>query len=309
MLSFKQYLEMAVVAKQPVPLDSDDIAYLKQFPQNRWSQALKWRYNDFIFKAVDGMGRIKRGWRDTKPITIVGKTYTVDTGMTKVVEKLRQLGYDLRGMNEQTKTSLYFRPLTIGSARAKVYQLRINKLAPNTVSFEPNKMETQRNDPEVTEKWTSTKRSDFEKQRPEIEKEVENKVYRAMGNIGQDDYRYVNLRWWNRPENIKKLMDTIHERIWLNWNNPKVHTKEGRDLFIRNEINKALQGGIVTRRTFDAFKDKGLNLGDTIRQPWNHDNLKNVLSNPPRGPERNKWYGDRINLLRNPVAPQIASYA
>jgi len=97
--SFQNFLE-AVIGRNSIPMDQDDVDYLSQFPNHFWIDAIKQRYNDLLLKAIDGVA--------TDPITI--KVHTrrhgmagqggiqqiqVNARMDKLLNKLKNLGYDL----------------------------------------------------------------------------------------------------------------------------------------------------------------------------------------------------------------------
>lgn len=331
-LSFKKWMEMAVVARQPMPIDEDDIAYLKQFPVRLWPHALKMRYNDFLFDALDADGDLRSDWMDQQSIP-VGRGFQlkhlkVKIGLPKVVEKLNKYGYDLRGVNKETRIFPYYTPMSDGLAQKLVKQLKksdpdfkplgrgksvdsINP-QPNAVNFSPNHNETRRDDLEPTSyvgHWPlgHDKRDQFASMKKQIEAEVKTQV----GELA--NHHHINAKWWMQPDNYNELVNRIIERIWLNWNNQdlKLDTPTGRKQFIHLEIyRKALQGGIIPHRQYDKFsKEYGFdvsNLTKTVNlatgKNWTPEEIKDVV-------DSSQSYDDRLNMFRSGYKRRVSGVA
>src|SRR5687767_14775893 len=100
------------VVKNSWSFDQDDIDYLEQFPPSVWTQALYKRYNQFLIHAIDSSGNLKSDWSDTQNVVIskTGKgsrTFdNIDTKVSHLVQKMKDLGYNLQDFDTATKTSV-----------------------------------------------------------------------------------------------------------------------------------------------------------------------------------------------------------
>ena len=262
-------MEMAVVGKKKVPIDQDDINYLKQFPMympslssgrpnpaaptghvNAWVKALKLRYNDFILDSVGQDGNLKSEWKDIKEISFLGKSMTIDTGMAKLIQKLKNLGFDLRGMNSQTRESLYYGLMSPIVADQTIKRLVAADLKPNVVFTSPNQMQTKRDDIEPDTPKISKAKEEFNKQKPQIE----NEARQAFEGITKNT-KNPNIFWWRVPEHYNQLIEKMVDKIWMVWNIPGYHYPEGRKPFLTNEAVKAMQNGLISRKRWEHLRN------------------------------------------------------
>jgi hypothetical protein len=312
-MNFKQWLEMAEVSRQSIPLDQADIDYIKQFPPRKWRTALKMRYNDLLFQAVNSDGKIKSGWNDVQQINLPSsgrgdsRPYTIDTGMRAVVKKLKSLGYDLRGINDANKTIPYFTPMSsktanqimtrlkktdpeyTGGERGKSYAPE--NMQPNVAFFSPNQNASRRDDIEPTDKSMSgiMGKHNYEVSKDEIEQQVQKIMERSFSGMEskKDSVLYPNVLWWSQPNRYKELWQKINRRILLNWKNPLVHTEEGRMKFIHNEIRKVVQNGVAGRRTLEKMRNIGHDVNSLFSKinpetnaKWTPIEVKQALARP-----------------------------
>src|SRR6185295_11114943 len=107
LMILEYFLDEARIIKSALEMDQDDIAYLHQFPHRFWAQAMKYRYNLGLLNALDASGNVKPGWQDLRDITFKKPNLTfkrINTGVSKLIAKLKSLGYDLRDPDEVSQT-------------------------------------------------------------------------------------------------------------------------------------------------------------------------------------------------------------
>ena len=335
MISFFEYFEHrideAVVRRNPVFIDEADIKYLKQFPHRNWGQALGYRYNDLLFKAIGSDGYLKSDWSDLQSMTMKlskggSKSFKINTGITKLFKKLQVSGIDFRGMNDQTKTALYFKPINAHQANNILSKLKRSasnyepagsgktvewEPVPNVVKISLTHLMKTRDDAEPVGGDGLGKREDYEKHKDEIGQEIQNAITNLQ-KAAKQGHASPNIHWWAQPSNSKKLWTEIAEAIWLNWNNEKLKDKKFRRGWITQYIRGRMQKGMVSRRIHDKLKTKhNFNITDMLNQvnpqtglQWtpielkrvvdlhgrDHEGLVSYFQNPPQ----KKWSGPSI---------------
>ena len=303
-MNFKKWLEMAVVSRQPLAIDEDDITYLKQFPFHAWSQALKARYNDLIFKAVQ-YGELKKDWSDEQPITygkMHKKTIVVNTGISALIQKLKNHGFDLSGTNDTNQESVFYKPMEMQTAvktiaslvktipqseKEKYKNLKLKGIpdqelnqvinpAPNQVTFSPNHLQTRRNDIEPTD--DKDYRASFEVAKPKIINLI-NKNIELLKNKG-----HINAVYWHSQS--KKLFDTLYQYVLTNWKEEDFRNLNSLQLKVANKLRTILQNGIISRRDNNTFNKMGLNtygllnkVNPNTGQNWTIDDIQGVMRN------------------------------
>src|ERR1035437_8694116 len=92
-------------------------------------------------------------------------------------------------------------------------------------------------------KSTDFKQEIFELQLPKIKEELTSRKARLKYSTAP------NAKWWYK--HFDEIEQKIIERLWNNWNDISLHTSEGRKAFVLNELNKALQNGLISRRSHE----------------------------------------------------------
>lgn len=302
MMNFKEWLNEAVISRQTLTLDKDDIKYLKQFPLNQWGVALKYRYNDAILNSVSH-GELKPEFHhiDHLDIPMKKEVKTVWFGLHQLFNKLKKAGYDFSGTNSINRESLFYSPMNILKAQQLASQLKntdpnyteatkklkgrqvkysseINPV-PDVVKFSPNKLKTARNDAEISVPGGSALNDKFQKERPEITAEVEANMSKLLNS------RHPNAVFWRQHEKFKQLVEKVVNRIFMSWADMQMHDKAYRKKIILAEFRKAMQGGLITRRVYEKLK---LNYGVDVatlfhvinpatNTPWDILHIDNVL--------------------------------
>lgn len=275
-LNFKEWIikEMASVSRQKIFLDDDDMAYLKQFPSQFWASALRQRYNELIYKALDH-GQLRSDWSDTQTLKVhgpgggmdvKGREFTVNTGISKLIKRLKMMNYDFSGTNSNNSESLYYSPMSKHTAQSVVKQLKqsaeemknekghINLDAlQNTVSFSPNHLLSKRNDYEPGQEEHMSQRDEFDKLRPSIIKLVD----MFLINLSQSDH--INGRFWSQGEKREEVINYFLSHIWQNWKDPVYHKIDYIKKVIFNRGRNLLQSGAMSRRTNDYLTKQGTN--------------------------------------------------
>jgi hypothetical protein len=289
------HLEMAVVARQSLSIDEDDIAYLKQFPSRKWAQALYLRYGELLFSAISGDGKLKSSWRRPRVIPILGMDVEINMGY--VYRKLVSAGYDFSGINAVNKIIPYYNIPTLDSWYRIVKNLRAesddpNNPEPDVVYFSPNAKMASRNDPEPTEKDTMKKREDFERIWPRMEDEIR----RQLENSKLSGYMYLNAIHWRQPDQFLALVKRIKEYTWLNWNNLKYSLDNSTNLYgyINKQIINILQNGLIGRGAYTSALKRGEDLY-----------AKYITPHPETG---KSWTIDQMRAARNSAVPSTGTF-
>lgn len=312
MMNFKNWLlEMAMVSREKIFLDDDDISYLKQFPLDYWASALMLRYNDLIFKSTDN-GELRRDWSDIQEVSVRdgsmggGKRQTItlpniDTKMTSLIQKLKNMGYDLSGTNPINKESLFYKPpspkttldltielrSTISSDNFQKYKEewkkfkpyihrteivlrfkdKIHKIIdildpkPNVVSFSPNHLKSKRNDPEPGQDGTFESKKEFDEFRPSIIKIIDQYINQLKNKP------HPNATWWSQPDKREDVINHFLEYIWNNWKDPKFHSlKYLNGLVQMGRGGTLLQNGLISRRKHEKLLKMGTQLNDVFKK-------------------------------------------
>ncbi len=290
--------EMALMSRRPISIDEDDIAYLKQFPSHKWTRALQMRYGDLLFDALDSDGNLNMMWKDVRDVSILKDTFHVDTGMTRVIAKLKRLGYDFRGINKHTKTSLYYSIPEYGNMARVIGKLRSQSRdpenpEPNIVHFAPDWKKPKRDDPEPTAQGTQEKRDKFKEIWPALENYVRGTVQDAefTGHSG------ANVRWWQIPKNLEELVNKIRENTWQYWNKLAFEDLSSLRNYVRRQLESALQSGVVGRGAYGGFKSRGLDihslystLNPDTKKHWTPHEIKKIVASSPDYDVRMKMF-------------------
>lgn len=321
-LNFKQWLnEMAMVSRQKITLDQDDINYLKQFPIGPdWTRALKLRYNDLIYQSTI-QGDLRSDWTDQQNITLSGnrgnkKTYTVNTGMSQLINKLKNYNFDLTGTNSTNKESLFYSPMqstlagkliknlisTIPSEEIERYKKAersgqqnykvLNQMLnprPDVVEFSPNYLKSKRNDSEPGMENSESLRNEFVNKRKEISDIINISISHLNG------MKQPNALYW--LQNSDKLFDGLYEYIWMNWKDENFRDITKLPKIVHLKIRGYLQQGVISRRNYEGLKKIGLNTYDLLSQKnpstgqnWSLDDIKKVV-------DQHKNHTDRYNAF------------
>lgn len=342
-MNFSEWLainEMAMVSRQKLAIDENDIAYLKQFPLPAWAGALKLRYGELIFRATDH-GELRPDWDDVQDVTISFKdgitrtqTFRVNTGMTNVIKKLKDNNYDLTGTNPLNRTSLFIKPMEAPVASSIIRKIissitpekiseykskyrnalatntikQLNQILdpqPNIIFFSPNHNSQSRNDPEPTQPETAGLRSLFDKMKEQIYALINKKI----DNLKK--IRTPNAFYWLQKRD--ELFNMLYEKVWLNWKDERLHNPRFLSVFIQNAIRTTLQSGVVSRRNYDAMKNAGFDAyklysanNKQTNSPWTHDEIRQVI-------DAHKTPKERINAFKKgwngtPVANNVMQF-
>jgi len=311
-LDFKEWLllgEMAYVSKNPIYLDKYDISYLKQFPLYFWSKALKLRYNDFLVKGIEAF-KNSSNWSDLTSVSLSGDQRTrnpisfqgkINTGISRLIKKLSDLGYDLSGTNA-SGTSLYLNLLTPEVAmrlktmliktmtpenleeykrQSTFYRIKGKQTPkstislldpkPNIVYFVPNHRMTHRDDPEPGRESDSNYESNWNYFKPKIDEIIGDFVR----NLVSRSRNKLNAEYWAqgaKDSSGQTITQQLYDHVRNNWKRMPQNGKEAilaiKNL-VNNRINTITQGGILPRRLDSALKQLGVDFYEVYkRKGW-----------------------------------------
>lgn len=293
MYTFIQFLE-AVIGRNTIPMDQDDVAYLSQFPKNFWIDAIKQRYNDLLLQAIQG--------KLSDPITVTvttkrgphhgsknyflrgfGRQVQVNAHMNKLIEKLKNLGYDLSDPHPETGTLSNMKLMTRDQARQLMrnwvnhsQQQGMEGLAPGFARFTPTKLERgiqsydNPQDDEARNRWI--------KLEPIAEKEVKYYVNLIINRLANpDNTLHLNYYYW--IERLDELIKGALKRIQDNLANPEINDKTVRNRIINSYVNSMIQKGHANRRMLEKAKEHGMNIPKLIKQGYTMFQIADAIKN------------------------------
>ena len=291
-MEFKNWLlkEMAFTSKMPIIMDEEDINYLQKFPSYLWNLAIQARYSDLILKAVNKNGEIKRDWNDERIMTFncYGKKFTfkIDSGISKLIKKLKSLRYEIKSPDSKNMTALYYSPMKreksleitnkarkfpIGPERefitidGKKILAANPQIVPGFARFVPNKFEHIRNDFNEDEK--ELERKIWQPIEEEVKKEAEEILEIMLRNLRQPENKlYINWYYWEKPENRMKLLQKAVEKIRLNLKSPATRTSSGRKNIIRQLYSSEFQRGFIGKTKINSLANKGIDINSMLNQ-------------------------------------------
>ena len=286
MLSFNDFLEKKEfylevhINRGSIPLDSEELDYLKQFPENRYAQALLLRYNVALKDAVQLRGRdvvIKDNWQDVQDIVLGSRSIKVKFNINRLIKKLKALGFDIIHMKPLNKKTVY----------QNISRWRKTGFSPEYKAFQPYKMYKQQNNYngvfdaiEGGLQWGQIAR-----RVREIVTDMCNAYVKRMAL--PEHPLHMNYYYWSEhlPELIGGTIDYIKDNL--------KDIQEDRDIkkFATNYIGSRMQQGSVSRKMYQKAKTLGL-------QP-------DIVSSLIKGSTRPKAILNLINRMvgRDPADP------
>lgn len=346
-MKFKNWLylsEMAYLSKEPIYLDEEDIKYLKQFPIKFWTQALKLRYNDFILEALRKKepslaGSVASDWSDIKDVNLTAPTQgrgsrmvsfdaKINTGIVRLLQKLKKLGYDFSGTNFDSKTSLYYGLLTMSNAyklktnllktvspknlnkykkiaasyrdageRVPLELLNILDIKPNVVRFTPNYLQSNRHDPEPGNEGDAYYESLWKQLLPEVNRIINNSVK----NLLKFSRNKANVLYWyagGKDSHGQTIAQQLYNYIRLNWKNLK-HDNKSISMAVQNKISTITQSGVLPRRLNDKLNLEKLDVFEIMNKlKWSPFKMKEFI-------ESSASFNDLVVALKKLKARKI----
>lgn len=316
LISFNEWIlnEMAVVSRERIFLDQNDIKYLLQFPLKDWMRALKIRYNDLLIRYIKNGQLIDSPQTEIVEISHYGGNYQIKIkpDLKNLFNKLKMANYDFSGSNSETNESLFYNPMNINIAyklirnlistitpeNLKKYQEEYSKIftttKPNMLSRENVinlKKLSMYLDPKPNVVYFSpnhvkNQRNDAE---PSMDSETEilkkkfNELRPLISIQAKSKMKYlingynsVNVYYWNHPARLKKLILEIEEYIWLNFKQEKFQNPNNLPFIIYNKLLSKMQNGLISRRNEESLRSLGVNLKSLTTQRGGNWTLKSI---------------------------------
>lgn len=312
MYSFSYFLE-AVIGRNPIPMDQDDIAYLSQFPKNFWIDAIKQRYNNLLLKAIT------HGISD--PVTVQVRTsrhgeagqggiiqVPVHANMDRLVTKLKNLGYDLSDPHPETETLSNMKLMNREQATTLIrnWLSYSNKqgsesLVPGFARFTPTKLErgVQSYDNPYDDEYRST----WAKIKQDVETSAKNIITSWLSRISKPTDRfYINSFYWNERQD--EVLSSLVKRIQDNLAHPDIMDKKFRNKLMAYYLSSLQQTGHISRRVLERAKKEGINIPDLIKKGYTIAQIINSINNAYMGSK----HGQSSNFSFNIGKPQQQDY-
>jgi hypothetical protein len=284
MYTFSLFLE-AMISRDAIPMDQDDINYLNQFPKHFWINAIKQRYNDLLLQAINGgiTDPVSVTVRTATPGISSGgtQTFNVNARMDKVLKKLKNLGYDLSDPHPETQTLSNMKLMNREQARTLIknwlnysQQQGSRGLMPGFARFTPTKLEKvvqsydNPQDNEARRKWIELQ--------PVVKQEVEHYTKLFIKRLSYpENPLHLNYYYWSeRPD---ELIQGASKRIQDNLANPKIFDPIIRRNLINNYLSSAGQKGHANRRMLVNAKDKGMDIPGLIKKGYTMNQIASAI--------------------------------
>jgi hypothetical protein len=299
MKTFNTWLE-AIVSRRAIPFDQDDIDYLHQVDSQYWSDALKKRYNDFLMQAAIALQE-GHPIQDIQSTTLQGigrrgnKHFELNTGMTKLVKKLQDLGFDLSDPQPASSTLGSMSLMSIHTARTLLRHWReqspVKELLPGFSQYVPNKLQTKMNsmdDPLEAERI-------FAQIKPDLEQKAQRMIYSKMATLSDPDHpQHINFSYWN--ERKDELLQAALQAVKDNLKDPPSRYWK----LMNDRIGDLLQTGHVSRRKFGTAKQNNIDINDLLRKGHTPQQISTALHTGPR----NRYTPFTFNIEPPPNQPQ-----
>jgi hypothetical protein len=295
MLNFKEYLQLDERSRETdVRFDQDDIAYLNQFPTHFQQKALAIRYSELLCSALDKQGNIIPSWDDNRTVTIKGRSFNVDTGISKLIDRLSSAGYDLQSACQ------------IGTTLAKSGANILNKWRSRSGDkFEPGISGFRSNWPQKAinhDMWTQIKDAVIEEGQRNLEIVLKrfSKPTQAL---------YINYLYWSQPEKKQELYDGLiqyMEEVSKHPNLPHdLTTKMGRSYYIYNFLVSRMQRGYVPVVRIKSAMKVGLDLKQLYASGMKPERMAKVIESGAldKGAGRPASYQFRNRLKASGIDP------
>jgi len=285
--------------------------------------------NAFKRSPGEVSGAVGQGWSDIQQVHFVGDKRHINpmgfsgkihTGITVLLQKLKRLGYDFSGVNPSASTSLYLglmKPALANKLKAELISTisaesvqKYKKLAsqyrtqgrlvpkevvallnpkPNIVYFVPNKLMSNRHDPEPGYSGDSYYERVWNEFKPKVN-EIINYYVKNLDKVARNK---TNAIYWGtgaKDEHGQTLTQQLFNYTRSNWKNIK-HDEKSIKNYIILKINTILQNGIISRRLDDQLKLNGINMYDVIKKlNWSPEVAKNFI-------DSNKTHGNIYSLV------------
>ena len=280
-LHFKEFILLQERQKIDVVFDEDDINYLKQFPKRHQQKALQARYGKFLCSALDSQGNIRPEWDDRQVLKIkrqgLGRdswaTYEVDTGVSKLMQKLQAQGYDL---SQACKT----RPDPLGVTGGNTMYDWRNKSS-NKEDLSPKvwggKEDLKPNVWGFSSNWPKKETSTPE-EKQDIWNRIADRVQARANHIFQTTLNYfsdpntafhINYYYWKEPDKKQQMINGAVEHVKQKIaEDPKIE-KQGRiSYWISNYINVNFKRGNAKISLIKSAVENGLDLPELFNQGY-----------------------------------------
>jgi hypothetical protein len=315
-ISFNEWIlnEMAVVSRERIFIDENDIKYLLQFPLKDWTRALKIRYNDLLIRYIKNGQLINAPQTEIVEISHYGRNYQIKINpyLQNLFKKLKMANYDFSGSNSETNESLFYNPMNINIAyklirnlvstitpeNLKKYQEEYSRLflgvSPNMLSktnIKNLKSISTYLDPKPNVVYFSP--NHVKNQRNDAEPSMDSETYSLKKKFNElrplisiqakskmkyiiDGYNSINVYYWSNPARFKKLTLEIEEYIWLNFKQEKFQNPINLPSIIYNKLLSKMQNGLVSRRNEESLRSLGVNLKSLTTQKGGNWTLKSI---------------------------------
>lgn len=316
LISFNEWIlnEMAVVSRERIFIDENDIKYLLQFPLKDWTRALKIRYNDLLIRYIKNGQLINAPQTEIVEISHYGRNYQIKIkpDLQNLFNKLKMANYDFSGSNSETNESLFYNPMNINIAyklirnlistitpeNLKKYQEEYSRLflgvSPNMLSktnIKNLKSISTYLDPKPNVVYFSP--NHVKNQRNDAEPSMDSETYSLKKKFNElrplisiqakskmkyiiDGYNSINVYYWSNPARFKKLILEIEEYIWLNFKQEKFQNPINLPSIIYNKLLSKMQNGLVSRRNEESLRSLGVNLKSLTTQRGGNWTLKSI---------------------------------
>jgi len=295
MITFNIWLE-AIMNRSVIPMDQEDIKYLKQVSREFWKDALKHRYNDFLIKAVEDL-EANRPMQDIQSTTLQGYARRVinvelNTGMTKLIKKLQRLGFDLSDP-QQASSTLGSMHLMNSSQAGNIIKNWIaqnpnGELMPGFKQYTPNKLQSQVNS--MDDVMAAERK--FANIKPQIEQVARKMIDKKLQTLADPNHPYhINYYYWS--ERKDELLQGLFKAVKDNLNEPS----ERYYNVMANKITSFLQTGHVNKRLLDRAKENGIDVGFLLKKGYTIQQITDAFANAGG---RNRYSQYKFNLVGPP---------